>query len=127
MKIDHIAIWTANLEGMKDFYVQHFDCQAGPPYANPAKRFTSYFLRFESGARLEIMKKDSISARTGDQEYIGYAHVAISVGSEESVRRFTEKLRAARVPIVGEPRWTGDGCFESVAKDPDGNTVEITM
>ena len=27
--------------------------------------------------------------------------------------------------IIGEPRTTGDGCYESVFLDPDGNRVEI--
>jgi len=51
MKIDHVALWTHGLEEMKDFYVRHFGCVAGTRYANPAKRFNSYFLQFADGAR----------------------------------------------------------------------------
>jgi lactoylglutathione lyase len=28
--------------------------------------------------------------------------------------------------VVGEPRTTGDGYYESVVLDPDGNRVELT-
>jgi len=36
-------------------------------------------------------------------------------------------LREAGYTIIGEPRWTGDGFYESAITDPDGNTVEITI
>jgi lactoylglutathione lyase len=28
--------------------------------------------------------------------------------------------------IIGEPRTTGDGYYESVISDPEGNLIEIT-
>jgi catechol 2,3-dioxygenase-like lactoylglutathione lyase family enzyme len=127
MNIHHVALWTMRLEEMKDFYVQHFDCVAGPRYVNAAKGFSSYFLRFESGACIELMMKEGISPAPVQRERIGYAHIAISVGSETAVREKTEAFRATAVPIIGEPRWTGDGYFESVVADPDGNPVEITI
>lgn len=127
MKIDHVALWTNRLEEMKDFYVRHFQGVAGPRYTNPAKGFSSYFVRFEGGARLELMTQVPASRARAGADRIGYAHLAISVGSEAAVRGKTEELRAAQVPVVGEPRWTGDGCFESVVSDPDGNRLEITI
>ncbi|NQU22440.1 MAG: VOC family protein [Candidatus Nealsonbacteria bacterium] len=57
----------------------------------------------------------------------GYAHLALSVGSEHDVDALTERLRAAGVPVVGGPRRTGDGCYESTVLDPDGNHIEITV
>lgn len=58
-------------------------------------------------------------------EYLGLTHLALSLGSESDVNRLTEQLRADGYQIVGEPRWTGDGYYESVILDPDGNRVEI--
>ena len=50
----------------------------------------------------------------------------MSVGSKEKVDQLTEQLRTDGFEIIGEPRTTGDGYYESVVADPDGNLVEIT-
>jgi lactoylglutathione lyase len=57
----------------------------------------------------------------------GYAHFALSTGSVEAVNHLTEQLRQAGVPIIDGPRWTGDGYYEAVILDPDGNHIEITI
>ena len=59
--------------------------------------------------------------------YIGLAHFAISVGNKPDVLLLTERLRTDGYQILNEPRITGDGYFESVVSDPDGNKVEITI
>lgn len=128
MKIEHLAIWVDQLEAMKDFYEHYFDAQAGSLYHNPKKNFTSYFLSFEEGCRLELMHKPEIPANQNDvhEQYRGIIHFAISVGSKARVNALTEELRKAGHQIVGEPRTTGDGYYESVVLDPEGNRVEIT-
>lgn len=126
MKIEHIAIWSSDIEILREFYCAYFGCVAGPRYENRNKGFASYFLRFPAGARIEVMQKVGIEGRSLSEVH-GFAHFALSVGSEEEVRAFTERLRNQGVPIYGEPRWTGDGYFESVVADPDGNLVEITI
>ncbi|MEY4929605.1 MAG: hypothetical protein RI909_329 [Bacteroidota bacterium] len=129
MKIDHIAIWTIDLERMKCFYEKYFCAVAGEKYFNPNKNFESYFLRFEDGARLEIMSKPEIQLPANDimKEYIGLEHFAVSVGSKEKVDALTEQLRQDGFPIIGEPRTTGDGYYESVVLDPEKNRIEITI
>lgn len=126
--IHHIAIWARNLETLKDFYCNYFRGVAGESYHNPTKNFKSYFVRFGSGSALELMQqpgKINISLDRG-LEAFGYAHIAISVGSKEEVDFLTDRLRKDGYRIVGEPRTTGDGCYESVVLDPEGNRVEIT-
>jgi len=54
------------------------------------------------------------------------AHIAISVGSREAVDRLIEEMRAAGVPILSGPRVTGDGYYEALITDSEGNPVEIT-
>jgi lactoylglutathione lyase len=128
VKIEHIAIWSADIERLKNFYHQYFHTTAGLKYFNPKKDFQSYFLWFEEGCRLEIMQMSGIPTSANDvyKQFTGLIHFAISVGSKESVDTLTERLRADGYEIVGEPRTTGDGYYESVVLDPEGNRIEIT-
>jgi lactoylglutathione lyase len=128
MRLEHIAVWTSDLERMKQFYERWFGAVAGPKYTNERKGFASYFLAFESGARLEIMQKSGVAPRPGavEQEWLGYAHLAFDVGSEEAVDALAASFQAAGHTVFDGPRRTGDGCYEAVILDPDGNRVEIT-
>lgn len=128
MKIEHVAIWTKDLERMKKFYEKYFNATSNELYTNQKKGFKSYFLTFDSGARLEIMQRSDILThkKSPGNEYVGYAHLAISTGSEDRVDKLSEKLRNDGFPILDGPRRTGDGYYESVVSDPDGNRIEIT-
>ena len=123
--ISHIALWTTDLERMKSFYQTWFDAQAGEKYTNPNTGFQSYFLHFESDPPLEIMTGPEVNASSSGK-LAGYAHIAFALGSKEAVIALTEKMREAGVVVLSAPRTTGDGYFESVIADPDGNPVEIT-
>jgi len=128
MKIEHLAIWVNDLEGMKSFYENYFGVIAGNKYHNPSKKFTSYFLSFEDGPRLELMHRPDIVQKLSVLgEDIGISHFAISVGSKEKVDALTEQLRDSGYKIIGEPRTTGDDYYESVVLDPESNTIEITV
>ena len=127
MHIEHLAIWTKNLEVLKEFYTKYFNASSNEIYHNEKKGFKSYFLSFDKGARLEIMKRDNIIDLDRVHEYIGYSHMAISLGSKEEVLKLTDTLSQDGFKVVGEPRHTGDGYFESVVLDPDGNRIEITI
>jgi lactoylglutathione lyase len=128
MKIEHVAIWTNNLERLKSFYEKYFRATAGGKYINPVKKFESYFLNFREGSRLEIMQMPGIPDSKNDvyRQFTGIIHLAIAVGSPEKVDALTHQLRSDGYEIVGEPRTTGDGYYESVVLDPDGNRIEIT-
>jgi lactoylglutathione lyase len=113
---------------MRNFYERYFKANAGECYHNPKKNFTSYFLNFKEGARLELMQKPEIpSLENQAKEHIGIIHFAISVGNKENVDSLTEQLRADGLKIIGEPRTTGDGYYESVVLDPEENRIEITI
>jgi len=124
VKIDHIGIWVHDLEQMRAFYEKYFGAQSNNLYHNQKTGFRSYFLTFESGARLELMNNSNISDRR--ENTFGYAHVAISVGSSDEVDRMTERLANDGYPLVNGPRWTGDGYYEALFKDPEENLIEIT-
>lgn len=127
MKIEHIAIWTLDLEKMKRFYLNFFDLKSNEKYYNPLKKFSSYFLSFENGARIELMHRPDISEFIEKKDSkLGLTHFAISVGSKEKVNLITELVRKNGFNIIGEPRTTGDGYYESIISDPEGNLIEIT-
>jgi len=128
MKIEHIAIWTKDLEKMKEFYIKFFGLESNEKYYNSKKNFSSYFLSFENGARIELMHRTDISEMMyRNKQKLGITHFAISVGSKERVDQLTELIRMRGYDIIGEPRTTGDGYYESVISDPEGNLIELTM
>lgn len=129
MHIDHIAIWTQDLEGLKAFYQTYFQAKSGDKYINPATQFESYFLSFSLGPRLELMYRPSIPASRNDPatQFTGYIHLAFSTGSEDQVDALTARLQEDGYEVVDGPRRTGDGYYESAVLDPDGNRIEITI
>lgn len=124
IKIDHIGIWTNDLEKIKEFYVRYFGCVVNEKYVNPTKQFESYFLTFENGTRIEIMKRAGKMESRSDHS-AGLAHISISVGSKEEVDRLTARMEMDDVIIESRPRVTGDGYYESSVLDPENNRIEI--
>ena len=186
MKIEHIAIWVKDIDKVCEFYRKYFGGVVHPIYHNPAKQFTSRFITFDDGARLEVMHRPDINvgienvwtvtslqsdthrsanekmraffrfltsavfhvkhaiasvatgcSHTGMTEHehvghevsqhLGFTHLSFSVGSKEEVDRLTQQISSEGVPVVGQPRTTGDGYYESVVLDPEGNRIEITV
>jgi len=119
MTIEHVAIWTRDLERLSGFYETYFGAAAGPSYLNPATRFESIFLSFPSGARLELMRAPGLADSTAgdDERLVGYAHLAFCVGW----------LREDGYRVLDGPRRTGDGYYESTVLDCDSNRIEITV
>src|SRR5690242_5732382 len=129
MKIEHVALWTDNLERLVSFFRTYFGANAGKLYTNTSKGFQSRFVTFDDGARLEIMSTTALNPVKHDPgaQRMGLTHLALSVGSEKRVDELTQQLRSAGYPVLDGPRRTGDGYYESVVLDPDGNRIEITV
>jgi lactoylglutathione lyase len=128
MKIEHLGLWVQDLELMRSFYLKYFDTSSGEKYVNPKTQFQSYFIFFgESKTRLELMMRPDIMSDNHQRGFnMGIAHFAISVGGKDKVNELTEHLRNDNFIIFSEPRTTGDGYYESVALDPEGNYLEIS-
>jgi lactoylglutathione lyase len=124
MRIEHVALWARDLDALTEFYARWFGARVGPRYENPRKGFASRFLEFSGGARLEVMTRAGIDTRAA-QEQLGLAHIAIAVGDEAAVDALAAKFTSAGVAVIDGPRRTGDGYYECVVCDPEGNRVEI--
>lgn len=129
MRIEHVAIWTHDLERLRSFYETYLAGQSNAKYVNPRKQYESYFITFGDGARLELMQMPTVPLSKNDieQQFIGYIHLAFSAGSREAVDALTDRLRHDGYRILDGPRTTGDGYYESSVLDPDGNRIEITI
>ena len=127
MNINHVAIWTQNIDAVKNFFTRYFHCVATKKYRNRSRRFESYFLSFESGAQLELMHVPELKNNARGENSTGLAHIAISVGSRNKVIELTEQFRNDGYTVLSPPRTTGDGFFESLILDPEGNEIELTV
>jgi len=125
MKLEHIALYVDDLEKMKEFYVRFFKATANQKYHNPKTGLQTYFLSFDDGARLEIMQRPEMTSKAIGEHTLGYAHIAFQLGSPEKVDLLTNVLQEAGYPLLNGPRVTGDGYYESVLTDPEGNLIEL--
>jgi lactoylglutathione lyase len=129
IKIDHVAIWADNVEQLKTYYQKYFEGSASNKYTNEVTGFSSYFISFQSGARLEIMSKPGIPDNLNDTvmaQYKGIIHIAFEVDTMIEVVLKAEQLRADGFKIVSGPRKTGDDYYEFETLDPDNNRIEVT-
>lgn len=129
MTLEHVAIWTDNLEELKDYYIKYFGATANEKYTNEQSQFQSYFLTFESGARLEIMRKPGIPENRNDRvtaQHKGIIHLAFDVNTKQEVDEKAKQLQSDGFKILRGPRKTGDGYYEFETLDPDDNRLEVT-
>jgi lactoylglutathione lyase len=127
MNIDHVAIWTTDLEKLKDYYVKYFDGKSNSKYVNKETLFESYFITFESGTRLELMHKTGIPSNLNNPivQYQGIIHLSFGVESMSGVDEKLNLLRNDGFRILRGPRKTGDGYYEFETLDPDNNRLEV--
>jgi len=128
MTIDHVAIWTNQLEILKGYYVKYFNGMANKKYTNKVTGFESYFISFDSGSRLEIMQKPGIPENLNDRvtkQHQGLIHLSFGVENMELVNRKSEEMAKAGFRILRGPRKTGDGYYEFETLDPDNNRIEV--
>jgi lactoylglutathione lyase len=124
MRIEHVGLWVRDIDKVAAFYSRYFGARVGALYQNARKGFESRFVSFGAGARLEIMKRTDVG-QSAATELLGFAHVALVVGDEAAVDALAARfVKDGVVPDSG-PRRTGDGYYECVVRDPEGNRVEV--
>ena len=127
MHIEHIAMYVKDLDKARDFFVKYFDAVSNEGYHNETTGFSSYFLTFDTGARLEIMNKPQMTEAVSDSNHTGYIHIAFSLGNKEAVDVLTERMKKDGYHVISGPRTTGDGYYGSCIVGIEGNLIEITV
>lgn len=127
MTIEHVALYVRDLEAARDFFLRYLDASSNQLYHNPKTGFSSYFLSFDGGARLELMSKPDVEDQSLALARMGYIHVAFRLGSAARVDELTARLKADGYPVVSGPRTTGDGYYESCVVAIEGNQIELTV
>ena len=128
MKIEHVCLNVKDIEKEKDFYCQLFGFRANVKYHNAKTGWENYFLTAkDGGARLELLSHADMPLHEADRKATCIVHLSFSLGGKERVDQTTEKLRAMGLTILGGPRVTGDGYYESSFLDPEGNMIELTL
>ena len=127
MKIEHIAMYVNDLEAAKEFFVKYLNGNANDGYHNKNTGFRSYFISFEDGARLELMKMPEMTDDKKSLTRTGFIHIAFSVGSKEAVDSLTARMKGDGYKIISGPRITGDGYYESCVIGIEDNQIKITV
>ncbi len=125
IRLEHVGVWVRDLDKVAAFYARYFEARIGDLYRNARKGFESRFLEFGDGARLELMRRADIDSRAAGEQ-LGLAHVALAVGGEAAVDELARRLAADGFAALDGPRRTGDGYYDCVVADPEGNRVEIS-
>ncbi|HCT7983839.1 TPA: VOC family protein [Serratia liquefaciens] len=126
MKIAHVALWTRDIDAQVTFWQRYFDGVAGEQYVSRNRPgFVSHFVSLAAGPTLEIMSLPDLLSAEQASERVGWAHIALSVGEESRVDQLAQRAQQEGI-LQAAPRWTGDGFYEAIIRDPDGNAIEIT-
>jgi lactoylglutathione lyase len=126
MKIDHIALYCLDLEGMREFFIRYFNGVSNEMYHNPKTGLKTYILSFpDSDARLELMTRPEVVEENIYRQ--GFIHLSFSVGSEKMVDSLTKVLNEDGYQVLSGPRTTGDGYYESCIVGPEKILIEITV
>jgi lactoylglutathione lyase len=126
-QIEHIALTTNDVDGLRDFYRQ-LGAVASPPCTDPDSGLRSCMLDF-CGVRLELFERprDRQDA-VRDGRSPGLLHVGFALGSADAVDQLSRVIAAAGHRVLEPPHRTGElGRYESVVLDPDGNRLKLTV
>lgn len=124
MKLAHVSLWTEDLDAMALFWRRYFDAVVGEPRRrHKPPGALSRLVALPNGDQIELMTAPWL-AGLDTARRVGWAHVAISLGSEAAVDALAVRLKRDRFE-VGPAHRTGEGGYEAVVRGPGGVSIEI--
>jgi lactoylglutathione lyase len=127
MRIDHVAVYCKDFNGMKTFFVKYFGAMPGSDHISKRTGQTNCFLSFnDGGSKLELMTYPNEAYMNAEMGRQSMAHISINVGSIEQVNKLSRRLENDGFRILSGPRTTGDGYYESCIEAFEGLLIEIT-
>lgn len=125
MNIAHVALWTRNLPAQVQFWETVFGGRSNEKYISKNRPgFESHFITLTDGPTIELMTVPELADAPAHPEFVGWAHIALNVGSKANVDRMAEQAQQNGT-LLSAARMTGDGFYEAVIADPDGNRIEL--
>lgn len=126
-QLDHIALATKDVEGLRDFYLQ-LRGVASAPCADTDTGLHTCVLDF-CGVRVELLERPGDGERhDGDGRSSGLLHLGFALGSADAVDELSGAIAAAGYRVLQPPHRVGQlGPYQSVVLDPDGNQVKLTV
>ena len=126
-QLAQVALETADVEGLRDFY-RLLGGVASPPCIDREPGCQSCVLDF-CGVRLELLARPlhgegaAVDGQSSRPAYLGFA-----LGTADAVDELSGVMAAAGYRVLEPPQRTcEDGCYESVVLDPDGNRLKLTV
>ena len=101
MRIEHVAIWTTDLERLREFYECYFGAVAGSRYENPRKQFRILFPGIRRWCTVGVDAVHLWWFTAGPAGVAGgFAHLAVALGLRAAVDNLTAKLREDGHPVL---------------------------
>jgi hypothetical protein len=88
-------------------------------------RFESHFITLDDGPTIELMTLPELPDAPLHPEFIGWAHIAINVGSKAQVTAWPSGQ--ANGTLLSAPRLTGDGFYEAVIADRTATALSLSV
>jgi hypothetical protein len=116
-RIDRVALWTARLEQLRDFYAGQLCAQASPSHVDPGSGLPALLPDF-SGVGLELIEPPTVAEQPAEPRGSGYAPIALSLGSADAVERLTADLAGPATRRSRRPTAPRRGGYHSRTLGP---------
>ena len=123
MEIKNVGLFVKDLEAAKKFFEDYFGAQVHAVYNEEEKGFYSYIMKFDQGAKIEIMTKPEIVDNEKHVNRTGYCHICIKVDSKEKLDEVIAKIHADGYEVLYEPATVGGKEIRAVTFE--NNVIEV--
>ena len=125
-QIEHIALATNQLESLCDFYrrLGGVSLPISPELDDGLRGCVLDFC----GVRLGVFELRSGHPEAGEGQSPRLLHLGFALGSADAVDELSRVLAAAGHRVLEPPHRAGElGRYESIAIDPDGNRLKLSV